>query len=93
MNIELKFDYYSRFLYVPEGFVYDINELQNSFFDWMEHRPECIVKTPDKHLGFSYDEEDFLRYVNSEILKNSKEKAYFIPKPQKNGGRRLVINF
>ena len=83
MNIELKFDYYSRMIFIPDGHVYDIKILQSSFFDWMQQQSECIISAPNMQLGFSYNEEDFLRFVNSVVLKNSKEKAYFINKSNK----------
>lgn len=93
MNIELKFDYYSRMIYIPDGHVYDMKILQSSFLEWMQQQPECIVSAPNMQLGFSYNEEDFLRFINSVVLKNSKEKAYFISKPQKKIKKRFVIVF
>lgn len=93
MNIELKFDYYSRMIYIPDGYVYDTKILHSSFFEWVQQQPECIVSAPNKQVGFSYNEEDFLRFINSAVLKNSKEKAYFISHPQKKTKKTFVIVF
>ena len=93
MNIELKFDYYSRMIHIPDGYVYDINILKCSFFDWMQQQPECIICAPNMHLGMSYNEEDFLRFINSVILKNSKEKAYYISDQPRPNSKRAVIDF
>lgn len=92
MNVELKFDYYSRMIYIPNGYVRDVKILQSSFFEWMQQQSECIVVTSNMQLGFSYNEEDFLRFINNEILKDSKEKAYFIHNQQKNK-KKFVITF
>ena len=77
MNIELKFDYDSHMVYIPDGYVNDVNSLQSSFLDWVQQQPECLVYAPNKRIGLSYNQYDFLRYLNSVVLKDSKEKAYF----------------
>ena len=78
MNVELRFDYDSRVIYIPDGYVDDVKILQSSFLDWMQEQPECIVCAPDTQVGYSYNEDDFLRYINNVVLKNSNEKAYFV---------------
>ncbi len=88
MNIELKFDYDSSVIYIPDGCVFDAKELQQSFLEWMQNQPECIIKS-----GYSYNEEDFLRYINNVMLKNSKEKAYFLPCTQNKTSRNFTIVF
>ena len=93
MNIELSFDYYSRMIYIPDGIVRDTQELQRSFLDWMQQQPECLVATSNMQLGFSYNEDDFLRYINSVILVNSKEKAYFISTQKRKSKKKFVIVF
>ncbi len=84
MNIELKFDHHSRMIYIPDGYIYDLSELKNNFFDWIQYQQECILEAPDHKQGLSYDEEDFLRYVNNILLEECSEKAYFVSKRKKN---------
>lgn len=93
MNVELKFDYYSRMIYIPDGYVYDVKILQSSFLDWMQEQPECIVCAPDTQVGYSYNEDDFLRYINSVVLKNSNEKAYFALNQSIKNKNKFVIVF
>ena len=93
MNVELKFDYYSRMIYIPDGYVDDVKILQSSFLDWMQEQPECIVCAPDMQMGYSYNEDDFLRYINNVVLKNSHEKAYFIFNKSPKNKNTFVIVF
>ena len=93
MNIELKFDYYSCVIYIPDNYIYDVESLQKSFFEWMQQQPECIIDTPNMQKGFSYNEDDFLKYVNNVILKNEREKAYFVSKARKKIKKNCVIVF
>ena len=43
MNIELKFDYYSKIVFIPDGYVSSIEKLKLSFLDWVERNPNCSV--------------------------------------------------
>lgn len=80
MNIELKFDYHSCVVYIPDGYIQDVYELQKDFLEWIEDQPTCIIKTPENLLVLSYDEKDFIKYLNDVVLKDSNEKAYFLTK-------------
>lgn len=73
MKVNLCFDYYSKIIYIPDGYITDLKKMQHSFFEWMDSQPPCLV---DK--GVSYDEDDFLKYVNNEVLMESREKAYVL---------------
>ena len=77
MNIELKFDFDTYKVYVPDGYI-DISKLQNDFLEWMREQPECIMQDKKGNLAFSYDADTFLKYINRVILCESNEKAYFI---------------
>ena len=93
MTVELRFDYDSRVIYIPDGYVDDLKILQSSFLDWMQEQPECIVCAPDMQVGYSYNEDDFLRYINSVVLKNSNEKAYFALNQSIKNKNKFVIVF
>lgn len=84
VNVILKFDYYSCTIYIPDGYIRDLNEIYDNFFEWLHHQPSCI-KRVGKNDVLSYNEKDFLRYINEEVLKGV-EKAYIasdIPKSKK----------
>lgn len=78
MNIELKFDYYSKIVFIPDGYVSSIEKLKLSFLDWVERNPDCILIDPNRSIVLSYNENDFILFLNTEVLKNSNEKAYFL---------------
>lgn len=84
MNVILKFDYYSCTIYIPDGYILDLNKIYADFFEWLYHQPGCIKRVGNTD-AFNYNEEDFLRYINEEVLEGA-EKAYVvldIPKTKK----------
>ena len=81
MNVELKFDFDTYTVYLPDGYIFDASKLQNDFLEWMQEKPECITQDKNGNLGFSYDADTFLKYINEVILANSGEKAYFAKNP------------
>ena len=92
MKIRLKFEYTSSLIYIPDGFVLDINLLQMNFLKWVEEQPDCIVLNKTRACGISYSSDDFLRYVNDEILYETNEKAYYINEV-KNTEKRIPTLF
>lgn len=78
MNIELKFDYYSKIVFIPDGYVSSIEKLKLSFLDWVERNPNCILIDPNYSIVLSYNENNFIQFLNTEVLKISNEKAYFL---------------
>ena len=78
MIIELRFDFGSSFVSVPDGYIANGKELQESFLSWVEDQPENIVITKEGRAAVSYSDEDIIKYLNSVLLCDSKEKAYLI---------------
>lgn len=83
MNVDLMFDFYSHTIYIPDGYVSSLANLQTNFLNWIHDQPEYIVSLPDKQIAYSYDEYAFIKYVNNILLVNSNEKAYFVTKLNK----------
>lgn len=77
MKIELIFDYYSKIINIPDFYTDDILALQEKFLVWASEQKEC-VSFYNGHIALSYDADDFLKFINVEILKNRNFKAYFI---------------
>ncbi len=92
MIIRLKFDYTSSLIYIPDGFVLDTKLLQMNFLKWVEDQPECILPDKTGACGISYSSDDFLRYVNEELLCETSEKAYYIQE-NKNDKTRIPALF
>lgn len=93
MVIELRFDYASSFVAVPDGYITSGKELQKSFLAWVEDQPENIVITKDGRAAVSYGDEDIMKYLNSVLLCDSREKAYLIPKEKVRKPVNFTISF
>lgn len=76
MNLLLKFDYASYVVSIPDGYVRDIKTLQNDFFEWLYWQKENITD-----LGVAYGAQDFVRFINETLLRESAEVAYLLPEP------------
>lgn len=80
MNVALKFDYEqeSRLLYISDGYVSNLRRIYEDFFEWLYCRTENISQMSDGGFGCAYGAEDFLEYINSVVLKEANERAYFL---------------
>lgn len=87
------FDYHSSFASVPDGYITNGKELQESFLSWMEDQPENIVITKDERAAVGYSDEDIIKYLNSVLLCDSKEKAYLITKEKVRKPIKFSISF
>ena len=93
MIIELRFDYGSSFASVPDGYITNGKELQESFLSWVEDQPENIIITKDGRAAVGYSDEDIIKYLNSVLLCDSKEKAYLITKEKVRKPIKFSISF
>ena len=93
MVIELRFDYASSFVSVPDGYMTSGKEMQKSFLAWVEDQPENIVITKNGRAAVSYGDEDIIKYLNSVLLCDSREKAYMIPKEKVRNPVNYAISF
>ena len=78
MRIKLRFDVMECIIYVPDGYVLNIRQLQADFFEWCETQTDSFSTAPGRKFAYSYSQELFLRYINEVVLSKSAEKAYFI---------------
>ena len=92
MKVILKFDYHSDIIYIPDGYIKNLNEVYMKFFDWLAEQPECLINK-DGICGLSYDENDFLKYINDEVLEGIGEKAYFVRNVINSKEKQIVLNF
>lgn len=90
MNIELKFDYHSCVLFIPDDVSVNIDNVQRDFLEWVFEQPDCIIKGSNNIFALSYDENDFIKYVNGVLLKDSKEKAYKITNTKHSRIQRVI---
>ena len=92
MKVILQFDYYSNIMYIPDGYIKDLNEMHMNFFDWLSEQSECYI-SKNGVCGLSYNEMDFLKYVNEVILKESDEKAYITKNIRKSKQKVPILKF
>ena len=92
MNIKVEFDYHYKIIYVPNGYIENVTKLQKMFLEWVAEQPECVVNDPSDAIALSYNEKDFLRFINDVILQRTTEKAYFVQK-EKRANISMTIKF
>lgn len=78
MNILLEFDYDSHLIFVPDGYILNLQEAQNDFFSWLSEQPGNLVKNSRNQLSIQYNADDFLQYLNENVLCGTGEKAYYL---------------
>ena len=89
MYVAVVFDIVTRTVFIPNGFVITVKQLQEEFLSWMKEQPECMTAKRNGE-GYCFDENTFLKYLNEVVLANSTERAYFVDNI-KNGGKRMAI--
>ena len=93
MNIILAFDHSSTTIFVPDGYVSDVEHLRACFFDWLYDNPQYMTYDEKGHAVYAYDAAAFLAYLNQVVLCASSEKAYFVPPTQKVRGKLYRLEF
>ncbi len=78
MIVALQFDCRTAYVTMPDGYAPDKNTLRQAFMSWVYDNPACM-RTYGGHTVYAYDETDFLTFVNTVLLADSRERAYFCP--------------
>ncbi len=91
MYIKLKFDYYSCNIYIPDCYLNNFENLQENFLEWMYEQPECFLNLKSSKIGYSYNENDFIKYLNTVILSDCNEKAYLAKRNIKSVKKTIVF--
>lgn len=92
MNIIIKFDFDEHGVYIPDGYIQNIEEFQRDFILWMEDQKQCIVCNNER-LNYSFNVETVLDYINNVILSDSRERAYIIQLERNRKKRVRTISF
>ena len=83
MKLMIYFDIDIDAVYIPDGYISNMQALQNSFLDWADDQQETFIYGPGKRTCKRYTCELFLRYLNEQVLAEYREKAYRIATPKK----------
>ena len=78
MIIELRFDYHSSFASVPDGYITNGKELQESFLSWVEDQPENIIITKDGRAAVGYSDEDIIKATPHNAARADSEKIWVL---------------
>lgn len=90
MKIDLIFGSLQKTIYIPNFYTNNISQLRDDFLEWASNQSSCIIFN-NKRMILSYNAEDFLEFINIEILKDQYHKAYFIS--DKNSKKNVAIKF
>lgn len=80
-------------IYIPDGYIQDLEQLQADFDEWVYRQPECWVEWQYGGEVCAFNEDEFLRYVNEIVLKDSSEKACFIEVSKENQKCKNILYF
>lgn len=78
MIVILEFDFDSKTIFIPDGYINDIKKVQSDFFEWLYIQSSNFLKSSDKQYGVCYNSNDFVKYLNNTVLSESNEKAYIV---------------
>lgn len=81
--MKIEFDIDSYVVVIPDGYIQNIYEIQDSFYSWACTQRRNQVYRHGKFCALCYNGEDFLRYLNEVILADSDKKAHFIHMDEK----------
>lgn len=90
MKIDLIFGALQKTINIPNFYTNNISQLRDDFLEWASNQSSCIIFN-NKRMILSYNAEDFLEFINTEILKEQYHKAYFIS--DKNRKKNVAIKF
>jgi len=78
MFIRFDFDHEQSHVFIPDGVIADLEMLKTHFLDWAFDQSQCIGESNGK-LYLSFDETDFVEYLNEVWLSDYTETAYLLP--------------
>ena len=93
MKLIVKFDIEELGVFIPDGYIYNVNDLRNDFLMWCYDQPDTFLVTKTKVPAFSISQEKFIQYLNEVLLRNSTERAYYIDIRDIQGKRIKSIKF
>lgn len=78
MKIKVRFDIEEFGVFIPDGYIHSAEALRDDFLLWSYEQPDSLLATKGKIYAFSISQENFLRYLNEVVLRDSTERAYYI---------------
>lgn len=75
MIVLIKFDFEQYKIYIPDGYIMNLENIRSDFFEWIYYQPEYIIYDKSNAI-LTYGVDDFLKFLNETIFTGCKEKAY-----------------
>lgn len=89
MIVLIKFDLEQYKIYIPDGYILNLENIRSDFFEWIYYQPECIIYDKSNAI-LTYGVDDFLKFLNETIFTSCKEKAYI---ESRNGKKYNKVNY
>lgn len=83
MIVLIKFDLEQYKIYIPDGYILNLENIRSDFFEWIYYQPECIIYDKSNAI-LTYGVDDFLKFLNETIFTGCNEKAYIESRTEKN---------
>lgn len=89
MIVLIKFDFEQYKIYIPDGYILNLENIRLDFFEWIYYQPEYIIYDKSNAI-LTYGVDDFLKFLNETIFTGCKEKAYI---ESRNGKKYNKVNY
>ena len=67
MIVLIKFDLEQYKIYIPDGYILNLENIRSDFFEWIYYQPECIIYDKSNAI-LTYGVDDFLKFLNETIF-------------------------
>lgn len=89
MIVLIKFDFEQYKIYIPDGYIMNLENIRSDFFEWIYYQPEYIIYDKSNAI-LTYGVDVFLKFLNETIFTGCKEKAYI---ESRNGKKYNKVNY
>lgn len=93
MKLIVKFDIDELGVFIPDGYIHNVNTLKDDFLQWCYNQPDAILVAKPNVPAFSISKEKFIQYLNEILLMDSTERAYYIDVRDIQSKRKKTIKF
>ena len=63
MIVLIKFDFEQYKIYIPDGYIMNLENIRSDFFEWIYYQPEYIIYDKSNAI-LTYGVDDFLKFLN-----------------------------
>ena len=67
MIVLIKFDLEQYKIYIPDGYILNLENIRSDFFEWIYYQPEYMIYDKSNAI-LTYGVDDFLKFLNETIF-------------------------